>query len=257
MAESEVRPAFQQLQYDFAAQLRDPEANPAPTDIEARRMRIYAELFYNNMQGYLANGFPVLRSLYADDDWHALVRSFYASHKSHSPQFYQIGEEFLDYLQNEHAACDCDPPFLIELAHYEWVEMILAIDPAEPELVGVDHNGDLLAGRPVVTPWLKNLAYQYDVHRISAEYQPKEPLEQSTFLAVYRKPDDSIVFLELNAITAHLLQKLINAPEKTGRDQLQALAAEIGQDAQALLKFGADILTNLRDKQVLLGARSG
>lgn len=251
-----ARPAFQQLQYDFAAHLRDPEAHPAPSDIEARRMRIYAELFYNNMQSYLANGFPVLRSLYADDDWHALVRSFYAGHESHSPQFYQIGQEFLDFLQNEYVARECDPPFLIELAHYEWVEMILAIDPAEADLASVDRNGDLLQDCPVVTPWLYNLAYQYDVHCISKGYQPSEPSAQATFLAVYRKPDDNIVFLELNAMTAHLLQQLIDRPERTGREQLQALAEETGQDLQALFKFGGDILRNLRDKQVLLGARS-
>jgi hypothetical protein len=255
---SKPRLAFQRLQYTFAAHLRDPDANPAPGAIEARRMRIYAELFYNNMQGYLANGFPVLCSLYAEADWHGLVRSFYARHQSHSPQFYQIGAEFLEYLQHEHVARECDPPFLLELAHYEWVEMILAIDPTEPDMLGLDPNGDLLEGCPVVTPWLQNLAYQYDVQRISPSYQPTSPPPQPTFVAVYRKQDqadEQIVFLELNAMTAGLLQQLIDDPQRSGQEQLLALAAASGQDAQTLLKFGADILTNLRDKRVLLGAR--
>ena len=247
-------PQFQQLQYGFAAHLRDPEANPAPSDIEDRRMQIYRELFYNNMQGYLANGFPVLRSLYSDDDWHALVRSFYALHRSHSPQFYQIGEEFLNYLQGEHQPRESDPDFLLELAHYEWVEMILAIDPAEPAN-NIHPDGDLLDNCPVVTPWLRNLSYRYDVQRICTDYRPDTPPEQPSFLAVFRKPDDSIGFLELNAITSKLLQNLIDTPTKTGRQQLESLAAETGMDAQVVLNFGAGLLTDLRAKQLVLGTR--
>ncbi|MGB1582020.1 MAG: DNA-binding domain-containing protein, partial [Nevskiales bacterium] len=184
-AKQSHQPRFQQLQYQFAAHLRDPQANPAPESVEARRMRIYAELFYKNMAGFLAGAFPVLHKLYADEDWHALVRLFYAQHVSHSPQFYQIAGEFLDYLQHEHQTRDCDPVFLLELAHYEWVEMMLAIDPSEPDRAAIDPQGDLLASAPVVTPWLYNLSYQFDVQRIGPSYQPDAPPEQPTFLAVF------------------------------------------------------------------------
>lgn len=248
------RPAFQQLQYAFAAHLRDPAANPAPVGIEDRRMQVYRDLFYNNMQDYLANGFPVLRSLYDEQDWFALVRQFYAQHQSHSPQFYQIGAEFLAYLQDEHQVRACDPPFLFELAHYEWVEMILAIDPAKP-VTDLDAGGDLLDGCPVVTPWLRNLSYAFDVQRISPSYRPSEPPAQPTFLAVYRKLDDEIVFLELNAVTAQLLQRLMDVQDRTGRQLLEELAVETGGDAQQLLAFGSDLLADLRAKQVLLGTR--
>lgn len=253
---ADARPAFQALQYRFAAHLRDPQANPAPADIEPRRMKIYADLFYKNMKGYLAGAFPVLHSLYAEADWHELVRSFYARHESHSPQFYQIAGEFLDYLQNEHQSRDCDPPFLLELAHYEWVEMILAIDPAEPDWGSIDTGGDLLNAAPVPTPWLQNLSYAFDVQRIGSSHQPSEPPAQPTYLAVFRRLDDEIRFLELNAMTAHLLQGLIDEPTKSGRRQLQALAARAGQDPEKLLGFGAELLNDLREKQVILGTRA-
>ena len=48
--ESSTLPMFQQTQYAFAAHLRDPDANPAPPDIEDRRMKIYRELVYNNIE---------------------------------------------------------------------------------------------------------------------------------------------------------------------------------------------------------------
>lgn len=247
----EARPAFQALQYAFAAYLRDPDNQPAPAGIEARRMKIYAELFFKNIESYLANAFPVLRSLYADAAWLGLVRGYYARHVSHSPQFYQIGEEFLRYLQREHENRKYDPPFLLELAHYEWVEMILAIDPREPP--AVNPAGDLLQGCPVVTPWLKNLAYAYDVHRITTDYQPVEPPPQPTHLAVFRRADGEIRFLEMNAMTARLLQGLIDAPGKTGHEQLMTLAPAGAADAQSLLGFGAELLEDLRRRQVVLG----
>lgn len=78
MAKSAKLPRFQQAQYQFAAHLRDPEANPAPADIEDRRMQIYRELFYNNIEDFLANAFPVLRKISSDEIWHARVRDFYA-----------------------------------------------------------------------------------------------------------------------------------------------------------------------------------
>ncbi|MDH5361618.1 MAG: DNA-binding domain-containing protein, partial [Gammaproteobacteria bacterium] len=45
---------FQVIQYQFAAYIRDPEQNPAPDNIEARRMKIYAELFYNNVEDFMS-----------------------------------------------------------------------------------------------------------------------------------------------------------------------------------------------------------
>ena len=52
---------FRQRQAAFAAHLRDPEANPAPPGIEARRMAVYRDLFFNNIAGLLAGNFPVIR----------------------------------------------------------------------------------------------------------------------------------------------------------------------------------------------------
>ena len=67
--------AFQRVQYRFAAHLRDPKRNPAPRGIEPRRMKIYRELFYNNVEGFLANAFPVLRRITPDARWHVEDRA--------------------------------------------------------------------------------------------------------------------------------------------------------------------------------------
>jgi len=58
-------PLFQQEQYRFTAHIRDPEKNPAPDTIEDRRMAVYRDLFYNNVEGFLSRSFPVLRKIFS------------------------------------------------------------------------------------------------------------------------------------------------------------------------------------------------
>ena len=46
-------PAFQQYQYAFTAHIRDPRRNPRPAGVPARRMRVYNQLLYNNLESFL------------------------------------------------------------------------------------------------------------------------------------------------------------------------------------------------------------
>ena len=56
-------PGFVAHQLDFSAHVRNPEQNPVPEGIEARRMAIYTGLFYRNIEGFLANAFPVCKKI--------------------------------------------------------------------------------------------------------------------------------------------------------------------------------------------------
>src|SRR6185295_17370724 len=107
---------FQRLQYRFAAHLRNPRRHAPPPGIERRRLKVYAELFYNNVEGFLSNAFPVLRAITPDARWHAMARDFFERHESHQPLFHRIAEEFLRYLERERGRVAGDPPFLRELA---------------------------------------------------------------------------------------------------------------------------------------------
>ena len=60
--------SFKKTQYEFTAHLRDPEKNPAPEGIEDRRLGIYRDLLYNNVEGFISGGFPVIRSIYNDEN---------------------------------------------------------------------------------------------------------------------------------------------------------------------------------------------
>ena len=121
------RPAFVRQQYAFAAHIRNPEKKPNPEGIEERRMKIYRELFYNNVEGFIANTYPVLRRILSDDRWHGMIRDYFAHHLAHTPLFPEMPREFLKYLEHERIPQPDDPPFLLELAHYEWVELALSL----------------------------------------------------------------------------------------------------------------------------------
>jgi len=241
-------------QREFAAHIRDPDRNPAPADVENRRMAIYRRLFFNNINSLLTGNFPVLRSLYSEALWLQLVRDFYAGHRCSTPLFPEVAKEFLRYLEERKPASG-DPPFILELAHYEWVELALSLDERELEDVPADAAGDLLDGQPVLSPLAWALSYRYPVHRIQADFQPAEPPAEATHLLVYRDRQYSVRFMQLNAVTRLLLLQLQESPGLSGREHLIQVAHSIGhKQPQRVLDAGVGVLEDLRKRDVLLGS---
>lgn len=254
---SAVEPDFRDLQYAFAAHLRDPAHNAAPPGIEDRRLAIYRELFYNNIEGLLASNFPVIRSLLGDARWHGLVRDFYREHRCHTPLFPELGKELLRYLETRQSADRGDPPFLLELAHYEWIELALALDEAEIADVPHERDGDLLAAVPVPSPLAWPLAYAWPVQQLRADFQPTQAAPQPTFLLVVRDRADKVRFKAIDALGFQLMQALHdNAARLSGRQLLESLALQLGvPDLQAFVAGGAGLLEQLRARDAVLGAR--
>ena len=247
-------PRFQQVQQAFTRHMRDPDNAPAPGGVEDRRMAIYRDLLFNNVQTFLAGCFPVLRKISSDALWLGLMRDYFRTHRAHTPLFPKMPQEFLQYLEQERGPRDCDFPFLLELAHYEWVETALNFDSRSLEFSAVDPAGDLLNGTPVMSPLAMSLAYKFPVHRISQEYLPDSAPEQPTYLVVYRDRDDKIGFLELNPVSARLLELIQRADGCSGRELLQQIARELQHpDPGAVEQGGAGILQDLRRRDVVLG----
>ncbi|MCU0977474.1 MAG: putative DNA-binding domain-containing protein [Steroidobacteraceae bacterium] len=244
---------FIELQRRFAAHLRDPDNVPPPPGIEPRRMDVYRELFFNNVASLLGGTFPVCRDILGEAGWRALVRRYYAGHRANTPYFLELPSEFLRWLGEAGAADPALPPFVTELAHYEWVELALSVSDAEPDLAEVDPAGDLLAGRPVVSPLAWPLAYRWPVHRLSPAYRPEAPGDLPTFLVVYRDPAGDVRFLEADAATARLLELMDTHPCEPGAATLARVAAELGDGAAAAR--GAQMLEGLRARGILLGTR--
>lgn len=235
-------------QLAMARYLRDPEAEQPPAGLEQRRLDIYRNLIFNNIEGFISGGFPVLRSLYEEMDWHGLVRAFIDSHRCHTPYFLEISQEFLQFLLQEYSARDCDPPFIAELAHYEWVE--LALDVSAESLPQPIDEADVLDAVPVLSPLAWLLSYQYPVHQIGPGFRPAQPGEPC-YLVVYRDREDVVRFMELNAVSARLVELLRDNRAASGTELLQRLADELGAERPTIMEFGAEQLRQLSRQSVL------
>ena len=246
---------FRIKQAEFAAYIRDPENQRLPVGVEPQRMAMYRELFFNNINGFLSSNFPVLRKILNDDQWQALAQDFFSRHRCQTPHFSEIAEEFLDYLQNERQ-CKDDLPFLLELAHYEWVEMALSIDQAEPLYGDAGFVEQVLQQSISLSPVAWPLAYQYPVQKIGPDFLPQAAPEQPSYLVVYRDPEDQVHFMQTTQLTFRLLQLLEQHGGIVGEQVLQLLAAELAPqlDQQSLLQFGLQTLQALADKGVIIPA---
>lgn len=251
-----TRPEFIRRQFEFAAHIRDPGRAPAPADIEDRRMGIYRELFYNNVESFLSGTFPVVRMIHTDHSWHALVRDYFAQHRARTPLFLEIPREFLHWLKHGRTPRPGDLPFLYELAHYEWAELALSVAEETLEQQNVDPGGDLLTGIPVLSPLAWHLVYHYPVHKIGPDFLPDQPGETPTFLVVYRDRSDEVGFIEINPVTKRLLELIGEDTDTSGHELLTRIASELSHpQPDVVIAGGAEILKGLREKDIILGTR--
>lgn len=216
-------------------------------------MRVYNELLFNNLESFLLACFPVSRQILGARRWRKLVRAFFAEHRCRSPFFRQIPEEFVKYLRQSRVGHRDDPPFLGDLAHYEWVELALDVSPVEPELDAIDADGDLLAGRPALNPVAMLVSYAWPVHRIGPRFRPRRPDPQPTHVLVFRDLSDRVRFIALNSVSARLAT-LLHEGRLSGREALEAIVRETRHpDPAAVLAGGRQILEGLRAEQAILG----
>ncbi|MEJ2453388.1 MAG: putative DNA-binding domain-containing protein [Candidatus Thiodiazotropha sp.] len=242
---------FQALQHRFADCIRQPSEVEAPQGVAAERMAIYCELFFNNVESFLADSFPVLRSLLTDGQWQSMVRDFYSRHACRTPLFTRLGEEFIGYLRDERERGEGDPPFLVELAHYEWVELALALSEAEA-LPVEPATHDLMRTRVRLSPLAWPLHYRYPVHRIGPQSQEVSAEAGGVHLLVYRNHDDEVVFLDLDPLTYSLLVALQTVSDASVSELLEALA-EIARIelSDAFINRGLEVFSMLCERGVI------
>jgi hypothetical protein len=240
-------------QVRMARHLRDPGTHAPPQGIEERRLRVYRDLFFNAIESLLAGSFPVIRETLGEAGWKALVRAFYARHRSRTPLFPRVAGEFVDYLDAQ-ADDAMLHPWLPELAHYEWIEQ--ALYTSDATLPAHDPEGDLLEGIVLLSPLAMPLAYRWPVAHIGPGHVPTQAPEQPTTLLVHRDADGEERFTQV-APLVHRLLELVRTHARTGREHLATLAREIGADAVELRALARPVLERLRaDGIVLVTARA-
>ncbi|GGY40775.1 DUF2063 domain-containing protein [Bacterioplanes sanyensis] len=246
--------ASQTLQQQLADSIRG--AQPSmPEGVSERALGVYRDLFFNNVLGFIDGTFPVCEQVVSAqqgrDAWLELVRHFLRDFRCSSPLFVDIPLHFLEYLQQQGEAAL--PAHLQELAHYEWLELAVDIDPAQAPALA-DPNGDLAACVPVLAPAAQGFLYQYPVHTISTDNPTPAP--QATALIVFRDRQDQPRFLHTNPMTLALLAQLQQSPQ-SGLVCVKAVLTAAGQKhTDAALHGGLQILQQWHREGLIIGVRA-
>ena len=241
-----------QEQNTLGRYLRDPDHCAPPAGMDVARAQVYRDLIFNNLSLLLSGTFPVLIKVLGEARWRSLMRIFLRDYRASTPKFGEIAQEFVEFLAAQPPGLsDGDwPPFMVELAHYEWVEMALQQSEAEP--LPASDAQQLLTNALQVSPLAWPLAYAWPVHLVGPDHQPDAPPAQPTLLLVRRAEDWSVKFSELSPLAWRLLQRISEFPRMTGHEQLQALAGEAGAVGSPMfLESGAALLRQMHGEGVL------
>jgi hypothetical protein len=242
--------SFQVTQHDFIQHIKNPEANPFDGGIEDRRLKIYRELFFNNILGFLSSGFPVLESLYSEQQWEVLARKFFIEHQCSSPYFIDISKEFVEYLSNEYELSEFDPVFMGELAHYEWLELDVSVRKSSQMAKAWDGHSQITQVQ--MSDLASLVSYQYPVHQISSHFQPSQTNEV-VYLVIYRDATDEVHFTLINAVSAHLLNTILQQGVATVDSLSQTMIEAMPQlDVQQITESLQQVLQQLLKQEILL-----
>lgn len=244
--------ALFEQQNTFGLYLRDPDHCAPPAGMDVKRAEVYRELVFANLSTLLSGPFPVLIRILGEERWRLLVRTFLRDYRAHTPKFAEIAHEFVEFLAAQPPALNMAtwPPFMVELVHYEWVEMALQQSDAEPLL---SSDAGWLLDRPLqVSPLAWPLAYAWPVQCVGPDFQPEVPPTQPTLLLVRRAEDWSVKFSELSPLAWRLLQRIGELPGLNGREQLEGLAVEAGAaGSQDFIDSGATLLRQMHGEGVV------
>lgn len=246
------KPSLFQQQNTLGLYLRDPDHCAPPAGMDVTRAQVYRDLIFANLSSLLSGTFPVLIKILGDEHWRSLVRIFLRDYRARTPKFGEIAKEFVEFLASEPQALSegAWPPFMVELAHYEWVEMALQQSEAEP--LPLSDAGMLLDQPLQVSPLAWPLAYAWPVQLVGPDYQPQTSPAQPTLLLVRRAEDWSAKFSALSPLAWRLLQRIEEFPQLDGREQLQGLALEAGMaGAPEFMDSGTALLQQMHEEGVV------
>lgn len=244
--------ALSDFQIAFTRHLRDPKHCVPPPGLRPRaRTRLYGDLILNDMDAHLSACFPVARALIGRRAWKALVQDFVKYHDCATPYFHEIPDELMRYLETERGHRESDAPFLKELLHYEWSELVLSVS-GDSAPRAFQAGGVLAEGIPVLNPILAITDYRYPVHLIGPRLKLDLP-PRPTYILGFRDAGYRVRFLSLNDVTMRLMAILMDG-RLSGYDAVQKTVRDLAlPDPDTAIAGGLVILQNLRDEGAILG----
>jgi len=246
---------LKQHQTSMAQYLRDPLNTSAPKELDERRVSIYSELVFNNIESQLSASFPVISSILSKENWYSIIREFIRDYRAQTPYFTQLSAEFVTFIANRTLAGTenkAEYDFLLELAHYERVELDLYMMDEDHERASIK-EADLLTTPISLASTTQLLAYAYPVHQISTDFLPREAPTQPTFLLLFQDQEQEVRFFELQPLAYRLVEKLSQADSINGLTLLNEIAQEMNLEMNHIfIHHGKNLLAQLNSLQIFV-----
>lgn len=198
--------------------LRNPDRTTMPEGLDTRRLGVYRDLVFNNIESFLGSGYPILKTILGEY-WPSLVREFIADYRAQTPYFTQLAKAFFQFLQGRQATGD-EPGYLLELAHHELQEIELIYRESE----SVHAIDTVFSDAKLALSSLAEMSqYRYPVHEIGLHFLPDTVPDTPTYLLVYRNAENTIVFMQLSDLAFQVLSLISQHPGSTGGYWMRSL----------------------------------
>jgi hypothetical protein len=169
----------------------------------------YRELARMSLVEPLEDMFPVLKALLEKTGaWEACIQAFLDARVVRSPHYRDIAPSFLGWLAETRWGQD-RWPFLLELAHAEILEVLVARYPDEESPAGLHAEpgpGDLV----VLAGPTRVVSYGHAVHR--SRVDTPVPEARPIHLLAFRDPEGDARLMDLTPATAALLRQAQDQP---------------------------------------------
>lgn len=195
-------------QSKLAAFCRTGELDSIP-GIRQENISHYRRLVYNVVDDMLQSAYPLTNELLTDEEWDNMVTSFFRDHPCQSPQVWNMPKELIVYLDNGLHPLTVKYPFLLELLHFEWIEVDLFM--MADKTVPAKDNGNILIDKLVINPEHCLLTLTFPVHQKRAADINNSDTGHY-FVAAHRNKEGEVLFTSLSPALSRLLEYLEDAP---------------------------------------------
>ncbi|MEO9258288.1 MAG: DNA-binding domain-containing protein [Crocinitomicaceae bacterium] len=209
----------------------------------------YRRLVFNIISDALETTYPISAKKIGTKDWEQLVDDFFSNYPCSSAQIWSMPYELITYLESAEHPIKTKFPWLMELLHFEWLEVEIFCD--EDEEILFQKSTDVLNEKLVINPTLRLEHFTFPVHKAV------ELKEQSDYyLLAYRSTEnDKVYFEEITGFLALIVHQIVNSEL-----DLHDILIESGQkfgitDEQVLFKEGKMFAEKMLQKTVFLGRK--
>ena len=236
---------------DWLAQSGVSPDDAAAIRSEAQRLSVYRSLVRGRLSDAVSLALPRTRvrlgSLF--DEY---FERFLAERGPRSHYLRDVTTELLDFMAPLARADARVPPWALELARHEALDILVGSLADEPKAVTLELDPDRALSFSATA---RIVRYEFAVHRLSADPgDAGEPERAKTALFVYRSPAHDVRYLELTALAAAILERLLSGETLRRALELGAMDERVPLDS-AVLEGTARVLTDLAERGAVLGAR--